>query len=242
MKNVLTALLAIFPTTQALAASINGGYFDAERQTIELDVTYGGGCKQHQFTLEIGQCQETYPVSCPSVRLVDLTNDDLCEALITRKISLPLAKHGLDDKYYSGASLVIKGDDDKQVSIVLKKADIKAAKNLTCSMSNTKARPYYSFLVNFDGSGQASIDYVKSAFFGSEELVVARPIAGCESAQISTLNAAKNSLYIECDGDGDAGYLSVKRTNKNTWLGSMSFPNSGPEGLDSVSLKVSCRE
>jgi hypothetical protein len=66
----------------------------------------------------VGACAETFPLQCRS-QLVDLTTDDLCEAMVTLNISIPLSEAGLLHSMYSGASLSIKGSEGRSVGITL---------------------------------------------------------------------------------------------------------------------------
>lgn len=242
MKNFLIIASLLIPTSQLSAATIKAGKFNAEKKAIELDVVYGGGCSEHKFTLDIGACQETFPVGCHSVKLVDLTKNDFCEAIISRKILLPLADVGLNQPYFDRAALTIHGDDNSKVAITLPEQSAQPTKRIVCSQQDTKAVPYYTFTINVYNDQSVSIEYVKSAFLGSEEFQVVRPISGCAKGEISLAEIKRDSLYVECSGDGDAGYLSVKRNSKGVLTGNMTFPNSGPDGrLDDVSLPVACR-
>lgn len=108
MKYFLSFL--IFAATTAQAATIRFGAYNSATDSIDLNVTYAGGCKEHKWKLEIGSCQESMPVRCPA-KLVDLTTDDYCEAIVARKVSLPLDITGLKTPYYKGASLEIHGDN-----------------------------------------------------------------------------------------------------------------------------------
>lgn len=102
----------------AFAAEVKSAKYNAAKKGIEIDVVYGGGCKAHNFELQVGGCRESFPASCDA-ELVDLTNDDFCEALISRTVFISLESAGLNTSYYSGASINIKGDDNSKVSVRL---------------------------------------------------------------------------------------------------------------------------
>ncbi len=101
----------------AFSAEISSGRYNAETQSIELDVVYGGGCGKHDFDLEVDGCRESFPVSCDA-KLIE-TSQDFCEALISTTIQLPLQKEGLNDGYYSNGSITITGDNNSEVTIIL---------------------------------------------------------------------------------------------------------------------------
>ncbi|HRK09072.1 MAG TPA: hypothetical protein PLZ57_14990 [Pseudobdellovibrionaceae bacterium] len=77
-----------------------------EEAALEMNVVYGGGCKTHQFELQMDYCMESFPVQCRA-RLVDLTTDDFCEAMISKTVTFSLRELGLLDSYYQRASLEI---------------------------------------------------------------------------------------------------------------------------------------
>jgi hypothetical protein len=116
---VVFGILALLVSLSASAATINDGSYNAEKKAIELSVSYGGGCKEHTFKLDIGPCMETNPVMCHEIQLLEDANGDACEAYVTKTIYLPLSEVGLSDSYYAGAMLVIHGDQGSQVEITL---------------------------------------------------------------------------------------------------------------------------
>lgn len=102
----------------AVGAEIRSGALDESRGTITLDVVYAGGCKKHDFQLDLQLCRETFPVQCEA-KLVDNTKDDFCEALVSEEVTFSLAGEGLADPYYSGGSLRISGDNGSSVDLKL---------------------------------------------------------------------------------------------------------------------------
>lgn len=102
----------------ASGAEIRSGSLDESRGVITLDVIYSGGCKKHDFELDLQLCRESFPVQCEA-KLVDKTTDDYCEALVARQVTFSLKDEGLLDKYYSGGSLRITGDAQSSVTLTL---------------------------------------------------------------------------------------------------------------------------
>ena len=86
MKHLLLALA--FLTTASHAVEVKRAAYDAKADTIEIDVVYSGGCEEHEFTLDLGPCMETYPMQLRA-KLVDHNTTDFCDAIIGRTISLP---------------------------------------------------------------------------------------------------------------------------------------------------------
>ena len=105
------ALLAIGFVFNATAAEVKSAKLDSSKKNIMIDGVYGGGCKEHVFTLEVGACLESLPVQC-TAKLVEKTvgGPDFCEALISETVVLPIKKYGLNDSYYAGGKLTITGD------------------------------------------------------------------------------------------------------------------------------------
>jgi hypothetical protein len=104
MKSILAAALLLV-SVNASALTINSVQLNTEKQAIDFDVTYGGGCEEHKFELKVGACMETFPVMCRAT-LVDVSaKPDFCEALISEVVSIPLKDAGLDTSYYLGASM-----------------------------------------------------------------------------------------------------------------------------------------
>lgn len=113
-------LAVLFLSSVAFGAEIQGGRFNAKTDSIELEVRYGGGCKDHDFYLDLGNyCLESYPVQCPDVQLFDRTKGDTCEALVHKTVSISLESAGLTDSYFNGARLTIRGDAGTSVKIDL---------------------------------------------------------------------------------------------------------------------------
>ncbi len=106
----ITLMLAL-SSLSSFAATVHKAKLDAKKENILVDVSYGGGCKKHTFTLNVGACMETYPVRCTAA-LVEKTVGglDMCEAIISETVKINLAKYRLDESYYAGGSLTITGD------------------------------------------------------------------------------------------------------------------------------------
>ena len=111
-------LATAFLPSIAMAAEIRSGIVDEARGVIVFDVVYAGGCKKHDFELDLQLCRETFPVQCEA-RLVDNTKDDYCEAIVSAQVEFSLKGEGLTDPYYSGGSLRIGGDNGSSVDLTL---------------------------------------------------------------------------------------------------------------------------
>jgi hypothetical protein len=115
MKKMLMVGVLSLMATQSFGAEVKSAKLDASKKNILIDVTYGGGCGKHDFSLQVGACMETSPVKC-SAQLVHKT-DDACEAIIGETIVISLEKARLTDSYYKRASLTITGDKDWQTNM-----------------------------------------------------------------------------------------------------------------------------
>lgn len=115
---------------------------------------------------------------------------------------------------------------------------------LTCAMTNTKARPYLSFIIRKAvGMSNAGITYIPSKYLSSPELRIERAIAGCEAQNVNFTVVTDREINIECGGYGDLGYLTAERKgNAKNFIGHMNFPTNGVEGYDYRLIPVSCRK
>ena len=110
MKSVLSLFFVTLLASETFAATIRAARIDDSGRNILIDVTYGGGCGKHDFSLKLHACLESYPVQC-SADLIEKTND-VCEALVSSQVSINLHQYGLDDRYFSRGTLKITGDQD----------------------------------------------------------------------------------------------------------------------------------
>ena len=80
---------------------------------VQMDVVYGGGCKDHVFSLKRMVCTRSTPMSC-ALELIDEGQDDPCRALIPQTIDLPL-----DSNILSGqVNQLIFMDSEKNITTV----------------------------------------------------------------------------------------------------------------------------
>lgn len=106
ISSLLTGLLLV--SVQSLAGvypvQVNSAKLDSSGENLLLNISHSGGCGEHKYSLKSEFCMETYPVKCP-VQVMDET-DDMCEAYITKDISLNLAEAGFSGDYFSQATLI----------------------------------------------------------------------------------------------------------------------------------------
>lgn len=107
------ALLIAMSSFSGFAATVHSAKLDASQKNILVDVSYGGGCKKHVFSLKVGACKETYPVTCNAFLVEKVVNGpDLCEAIVGETVKINIAKYRLDEAYYARGTLLIMGDKD----------------------------------------------------------------------------------------------------------------------------------
>ena len=118
MKAIIIFFLMLSAGSFSYAAQINSGRFNAKTQKVELNVSYGGGCAQHSFELQlVGGCAESMPVKC-YLNLVHSTDQqDLCRKIIVQNLELNLPEGMLTENYYRRALLNIRGDGNSFLSI-----------------------------------------------------------------------------------------------------------------------------
>ncbi len=109
MKLLTLALVTL--SFSSLAAEVRHAKLDIAEKNLLVDVTYSGGCSiKHTFSLELQGCQETYPVRC-FAKLIEKAQPGYdCEVISNKTIKFSLKKYGLDESYYAGGSLIIKGN------------------------------------------------------------------------------------------------------------------------------------
>ena len=109
------ALALALSSFSSIAATVHSAKLDAAQKNILVDVSYGGGCKKHNFSLQLVLCAETYPVMC-TAKLVETVENgpDLCEAIVSQTVKINLEKNGFLDGYYTDALIRIEGDKDSR--------------------------------------------------------------------------------------------------------------------------------
>lgn len=176
IKLLVVSLLCSY---SALAASVTGARVSGN--TLEVDVRYGGGCKEHKFKLEkSGYCLESSPVQC-SANVVDLTTGDFCEALISETVTFDLNKEGYGDSYFSGARLTLLGDDSSSAVVNLPESD-----------SSSDSEREFSKSATVTGASYANGTITVSAKHGG----------GCEEHFYKIqLNACAETFPVQCQAD-----------------------------------------
>lgn len=121
MKTFLVLALSLISSSAFAVGkpNVNGARYNAAKQSIDVDVSYGGGCEEHAFKLEIGMCLESFPVQCSAEVLDVSAKPDFCEAFLHQTVSFKLADYGLNDNYFSGALITIGGEGKEGASVRL---------------------------------------------------------------------------------------------------------------------------
>ena len=101
MKNFL-ALAVLCTSLSSTAAIVNGARLDAAGKNVILTLTYGGGCRDHKFTLKKGDfCLESYPMQCGAEVIETVVNGpDICEAIITKEVKFSIKRNRLSSATY----------------------------------------------------------------------------------------------------------------------------------------------
>lgn len=109
------AMVIALTSLSAFGASVHSAKLDASQKNILVDVSYGGGCKKHNFALSLILCAETFPLIC-TAKLVETVENgpDLCEAIVAQTVKINLEKNGFLDGYYTNALIRIEGDKDSR--------------------------------------------------------------------------------------------------------------------------------
>lgn len=117
--SILLSVLAFSAIANA-AAVINWGAYNPQTQEVKLSLSYGGGCEEHNFKLELaGGCFETFPVQCGLELVRTSGHFDMCEAIITREYDLSLPEYLFTDEYFERAFLTVRGANESSFSFQL---------------------------------------------------------------------------------------------------------------------------
>jgi hypothetical protein len=125
---------------------------------------------------------------------------------------------------------------------------------LVCSGWNQKHKPV---VLRIEQAGENSkgyklVDVKKAGFKVSDSIDMGQPqpktLDGCEGALLAgekngqLIQELDGDLYIECAGDGDAGYIKLKKNGKKTYTGKFFAPNGKPAlGLgDESEMDLNC--
>jgi hypothetical protein len=108
---IIFSLIMSFMTQ---AAVIKGGSFNPEKNKIELDLEYSGGCGEHDFRLsnQLFCTQFGNSVEYCKVRLLHST-DDMCRMLILKTHEFEIPE--ITRPFY----LRVKGDKDSSVRVYI---------------------------------------------------------------------------------------------------------------------------
>lgn len=114
MKTFIATLITLC-SLQASAAQIldSSSTYNKATDTIQLEVVYQGGCKDHDFEVRVEMCNRSIPASCEA-RLVDHTEDDACRGIVQKTIFIP-AEDVVGS--YEIDRMLIKGDGESSALI-----------------------------------------------------------------------------------------------------------------------------
>ena len=121
MKNlkILGVLLTGLTASPAMAAVVKTASINWDTEEINLKVSYLGGRKEHQFTLELDRIIQSYSRQY-IYRLLDSGADDDAKTLITQTVKIQLSDYDLDKPDGSYSKLIhIDGDERSRVSVRL---------------------------------------------------------------------------------------------------------------------------
>jgi hypothetical protein len=119
------------------------------------------------------------------------------------------------------------------------------AVTFVCSTA-PEATPSDTYLIELpsrptkNGGTDAIVRYDRHAFFGSEETPSFQVVPGCEAAVYYVTR--ENEIYVECAGDGDAGYFLIENSTKKRRSGQANFPEGNIDYENDTTLALDCRE
>ncbi len=114
---ILISILFTLPN-EVSAAVVKKATLNLRAKSIEVDLVYSGGCKEHKFELQMEGCLESMSVQC-TANILDTTTDDYCEALVGKRVSFSLEEYNLNNEYFRGASIRIQGENKSFATVRL---------------------------------------------------------------------------------------------------------------------------
>lgn len=109
MKGLILTAFVTLAAAQSFGAVVKAARLDSSKRNILVDVTYGGGCGKHEFSLEVGACGDR-----PAYCLADLVEKttDMCEKTVVETVVLNIEEAELSNRFFRGATIEIQGDQD----------------------------------------------------------------------------------------------------------------------------------
>ncbi|RZA05697.1 MAG: hypothetical protein EOP11_12250 [Proteobacteria bacterium] len=115
---VIFSVLAAFASLSANAAEVRGARVNANDATLQVDISYGGGCGNKSFKLEVSpEWAYTSPTQ-GTARIIE-SGFDACEAIVSKTLSFSLKAEGLARPSLRAATLTIYGEDDSSAEVTL---------------------------------------------------------------------------------------------------------------------------
>lgn len=115
LNTIIASIVLVFSHV-ASAAEVQDARLNIETQTIEIDVTYSGGCEQHEFEVKTRNCTRDASMTCV-VAVIDTVNNDQCRQIVKETIEVPafeyIGQANLGD-------LVIVGDNGSAIHLPLR--------------------------------------------------------------------------------------------------------------------------
>lgn len=109
MRLFIAFSLTLF-SLSSFAAYVHEAKIGPKAKYIILTVAYGGGCKEHSFSIDELICHSNYPAKCEA-RLIESIKDgpDDCNDMIREQVLIKLKDFNMDPSDFSNGSLKIIG-------------------------------------------------------------------------------------------------------------------------------------
>lgn len=120
MKLLLFVIILLSETCFGGYLAIDDARYFPESQLIEIDIRYSGGCEEHFFDFELGDCNETQPIQCLEAKIVDRNRSDMCVRTIFSTLFANRLELGLDDSKFDNSLIRVNGVDTYAEILLLK--------------------------------------------------------------------------------------------------------------------------
>ena len=101
-------------TSAAQAVTIDRLVWNGEADTLRVYITYGGGCREHEFSLQLEDCDTTLPARA-SAQVLDTGLDDHCGGRYRR-----ILQYDMRNLTCRPAFLTVRGTDTSKQTVFIK--------------------------------------------------------------------------------------------------------------------------
>ncbi len=111
MSKLITLFFVFTFTNPVMALEVHSAYVDIKSKTLELGISYTGGCIEHTFDLLRNFCLKSNPMKC-SAQIIDTTAEiDSCDSIVVEYVQFSLPEYGLSKDIFEDSIFYVYGSD-----------------------------------------------------------------------------------------------------------------------------------